>query len=122
MDMRASTKPGFKSISKGASRIWRFFLRSTHRWMWQQLAVDGTVLEQSASGYAQYDDCVLNAMAHGYISAPSVSSKTAGSPLKARPVVSHSPAFARRNSPPIRSAGLVGVDDMPADDESGDAL
>jgi len=57
------------------SRIWRFFSDSAHRWSWQRLAFDGTVIERSKTAYSQYEACLANASEHGYVSFPSLSTK-----------------------------------------------
>ena len=50
--------------------VWRFFADPSHQWQWQQLAIDGTVVGHSKTGYAQYEACVTNAAKHGYMAVP----------------------------------------------------
>lgn len=64
--------------------IWRFYSDSAHHWRWQRLAYDGTVVEHSKSGFAQYESCLANAREQGYVYLPSLTTKTETRPSKAR--------------------------------------
>lgn len=54
---------GFTSRTNVA---WRFYVCPDGAWRWQQLAVDQTVLCESSSASATYDDCLRDAEAQGY--------------------------------------------------------
>lgn len=64
--------------------IWRFYSDSAHHWRWQRLAYDGTVVEHSKSGFAQYESCLANAREQGYEYLPSLTTKTETKPSRAR--------------------------------------
>jgi hypothetical protein len=51
--------------------IWRFYLDPNQLWRWQHLAFNQTVVAQSRKGYNEYEHCLKNAQAHGYIFLPS---------------------------------------------------
>jgi hypothetical protein len=51
--------------------IWRFYVDSNQRWKWQRLAVDRTVLAESATGYPEYEGCLANARDNGHVFQPS---------------------------------------------------
>ena len=69
-----------------ANQVWRFFSDSARQWRWERLAFDGTVLENSTAGYAQYEDCLANACERGYVSRPSLSTRAeTPSPKTKRP-------------------------------------
>lgn len=58
-----------------ANLIWRFYSDSDRQWRWEQLAFDGTVLDQSKSGYKLYESCLANAVERGYVLLPSLSTR-----------------------------------------------
>ena len=64
-----------RSENPQVNLIWRFYADSTHHWRWQRLAYDGTVVEHSKSGYAQYESCLANAREQGYVYFPPLTSK-----------------------------------------------
>lgn len=64
------------------NRTWRFFMGSDHKWRWQILAFDQTVLEESAGRYKQYESCLADAEEHGYHFSPSLSTRPAQDPLR----------------------------------------
>jgi len=47
--------------------IWRFHRDPEHDWHWQQLSPSQDVLASSLSGHAQYEQCLADAAAHGYV-------------------------------------------------------
>jgi len=47
--------------------IWRFFVDANHRWKWQQIGDGRSVVAESASGYVNYESCMENARAQGYV-------------------------------------------------------
>lgn len=51
--------------------IWRFYLDQNHRWKWQQLSVDRTVIAESSAGYKEYEGCLANARDNGHVFQPS---------------------------------------------------
>jgi hypothetical protein len=53
-----------------AHRIWRFFVDADGHWRWQQLALDKTIVEESAVSYSDYHECLAAARANGYIHEP----------------------------------------------------
>ena len=59
---------------------WRFYLGADHKWRWQLLAFDQTVLEASAGRYKEYESCLANAKEHGYHFSPSLSTRPAQAP------------------------------------------
>ena len=73
MDTNLITR--FYSDNAQANRIWRFFSDSDHQWRWERLAFNGTVLEQSKSGYPQYESCMADASESGYVFLASSSTK-----------------------------------------------
>lgn len=65
-----------RSDNPQAKHIWRFYSDPVHRWRWQRLAFDGSVVEYSKSAYAQYETCLANAREQGYVYSPSLTTKT----------------------------------------------
>ena len=59
--------------------IWRFYLDQNQRWRWQHLAFNLDVMAESGKGYKDYEGCVENAVAKGYISLPSQTMKAKAS-------------------------------------------
>lgn len=51
--------------------IWRFYLDPNQQWRWQHLAFNLDVVAQSPNGYKDYEHCVENAVAQGYVFLPS---------------------------------------------------
>lgn len=51
--------------------IWRFYLDPNRLWRWQHLAFNRDVIEASRKAYEEYEDCVEDAVARGYVSLPS---------------------------------------------------
>jgi hypothetical protein len=47
--------------------IWRFYSDSDHRWRWQRLSVDKSVVDESRAGYKEYESCLANAREQGYV-------------------------------------------------------
>ena len=64
-----------KAANAKANIIWRFYSDAAHQWRWERLAFDGTVLENSVSGYKAYEGCLANACKQGYVLLPSLSTK-----------------------------------------------
>ena len=50
--------------------IWRFYFGPDHRWRWQRLAFDKTVVAESSTSYEEYEGCLASAGEQGYVSAP----------------------------------------------------
>ncbi|MFH1604895.1 MAG: hypothetical protein ABIH03_13410 [Pseudomonadota bacterium] len=73
-----------RSDNSQVNLIWRFYSDSAHEWRWQRLAYDGTVVEHSKSGYAQYTSCLANARERGYVYLPSLTTKTEKKALKVK--------------------------------------
>ena len=73
-----------KAANAKANIIWRFYSDPAHRWRWECLAFDGTVLEHSTSGYKQYEGCLANACERGYLLLPSLSSKPVSTSQKTK--------------------------------------
>jgi len=46
--------------------IWRFYQDPNHKWKWQRLSVDRTVVAESSSAYKEYEKCLANAQEEGY--------------------------------------------------------
>jgi hypothetical protein len=57
------------------NHIWRFYTDPARLWIWERLAFDGTVIERSAKGYKEYEECMVNAREKGYVFLPSLSTK-----------------------------------------------
>jgi len=51
--------------------IWRFYMDPNHRWKWQRLSVDRTVIAESNTGYKEYEGCLANARDNGHVFQPS---------------------------------------------------
>lgn len=51
--------------------VWRFYMDQAHRWRWQHLAIDRTVVAESAKGFGDYEDCLTDAKNSGYVFHPS---------------------------------------------------
>jgi hypothetical protein len=65
--------------------IWRFYSDPDQRWRWQCLAFDGRVVEESKSGYKEYETCLANAREKGYVFLPSQSTRPeSATPTKTR--------------------------------------
>lgn len=47
--------------------IWRFHRDPQHEWHWQQLSPTQDVLATSTTGHQQYEQCLADAEAHGYV-------------------------------------------------------
>ena len=47
--------------------VWRFFMGEDHRWRWQQLNIDRTVVAESRASYVDHAHCVSAAKASGYV-------------------------------------------------------
>ncbi len=58
--------------------IWRFYMDSAQRWNWQQIGAGQAVLAESSKGYANYEACVANARARGYVFVPAQAKRTSG--------------------------------------------
>jgi hypothetical protein len=69
--------------------IWRFYSDSEHRWRWQHLAFDSSVLAESRASYAHYEACLANAKERGYVFLPSLSTRPQSSSSKPRRVYVH---------------------------------
>jgi hypothetical protein len=52
-------------------------LGSDHKWRWELLAFDQTVLKASAGKYKEYETCLADAEEHGYHFSPSRSTRPA---------------------------------------------
>ena len=39
--------------------IWRFYLDHNHRWKWQRMSADRTVIAESAAAYKEYEGAWL---------------------------------------------------------------
>ena len=59
--------------------IWRFYLDSNRLWRWQHLAFNLDVVAESPKGYKEYEGCVENAVAKGYVSLPPQTTKAKAS-------------------------------------------
>jgi hypothetical protein len=55
--------------------IWRFYSDPDRRWRWQRLSVDKKVVNESKSGYKEYESCVANAREQGYVYLPPQSTR-----------------------------------------------
>ncbi len=51
--------------------MWRFFLNEQSLWKWQQIAVDREIIDEALQAYADYEACISDAMACGYLFVPS---------------------------------------------------
>jgi uncharacterized protein YegP (UPF0339 family) len=58
--------------------IWRFYLDQNRQWRWQHLAFNLDVVAKSPKGYKEYEGCVDNAQAHGYVCLPSQTTQAKG--------------------------------------------
>jgi hypothetical protein len=50
--------------------VWRFYMDPEHRWRWQRLSSDRSVLAESPAGYKEYEGCMANARDEGYVFHP----------------------------------------------------
>ena len=50
--------------------VWRFYFGPDHRWRWQRLSIEGNVVAESTTSYAEYDGCLASAGEQGYVSLP----------------------------------------------------
>jgi hypothetical protein len=64
--------------------IWRFYSGPDHRWRWQRLSFDKAVVQQSETGYKEYEACLANAREHGYVFQPSQSTRPESTSPKGR--------------------------------------
>jgi len=62
--------------------IWRFYSGPDHRWRWQHLSFDGTVVAESQASYSDYERCTSDASGQGYVFLPSRSTRPRTSPAK----------------------------------------
>jgi hypothetical protein len=68
--------------------IWRFYTDDSGRWKWQRLNFDRSVFQESKSAHKEYDACVADAHAFGYVQLPSVSTRLeTNAPRPKRPYV-----------------------------------
>jgi hypothetical protein len=51
--------------------IWRFYRDPDHRWKWQRLSADRTVVAESSAAYKEYEGCLADAREHGHVFHPS---------------------------------------------------
>lgn len=51
--------------------IWRFYVDPDHRWRWQRLSSDRSVVAESRAAYKEYEGCLANAKDEGYVFHPS---------------------------------------------------
>jgi hypothetical protein len=51
--------------------IWRFYRDPDHRWKWQRLTADRTVVAESSAAYKEYEGCLADAHANGHVFHPS---------------------------------------------------
>jgi hypothetical protein len=51
--------------------IWRFYLDHNHRWKWQRMSADRTVIAESAAAYKEYEGCLADAGNNGHVFQPS---------------------------------------------------
>jgi uncharacterized protein YegP (UPF0339 family) len=59
--------------------IWRFYRDQNRLWRWQHLAFNLEVVAESRKGYKEYEDCVESAVAQGYVSLPSQTTRAKAS-------------------------------------------
>ena len=85
--------------------VWRFFTESDHQWRWERLALDGTVLERSKSGYPQYESCVANASESGYVFLPSSSTKPKSASARTKRSYMRMPTKGHKQAPNIAPGG-----------------
>ncbi len=57
--------------------IWRFYADRNQQWRWQRLSIHGDVISQSARSYRDFDGCVTDAEASGYMFRPAQPRKSA---------------------------------------------
>jgi len=55
--------------------IWRFYLDQKQQWRWQRLSVSLGVVAESPAAYKEYEGCVANAQAQGYVFQPPLSTR-----------------------------------------------
>ena len=96
--------------------IWRFYSDSAHQWRWQRLAFDGTVLEQSKSGYSQYETCMANACERGYVFLPALSTKPKSTAPKIKRSYMRLATKGRKQVSKEATGGQEQKEDTPADD------
>ena len=51
--------------------IWRFYTEHDHRWKWQRISADRTVVEESRTAYKDYEACLADARNKGHVFQPS---------------------------------------------------
>jgi hypothetical protein len=51
--------------------IWRFFRDGEAGWKWQRLSINKVVMAESRATFAEYDECVQDAIQKGYQHQPS---------------------------------------------------
>jgi len=93
--------------------VWRFYSDASHRWRWQRLDFDGTVVEGSKSAYSQYEACLANATKHGYVSSPSLSTKPTSAPSKLERSYTRFPTRYQKGFSNTASEALEKKDDIP---------
>ena len=62
--------PGGEPGAAARNLIWRFYADRNQQWRWQRLSVQGDVISQSARSYRDFDDCISDAEASGYMFRP----------------------------------------------------
>lgn len=58
--------------------IWRFYMDDGQRWNWQQIGAGQEVLAESSKGYTNYEACMANAKARGYVFLPAQGKRSPG--------------------------------------------
>ena len=51
--------------------VWRFYVGPDRKWRWQRLTIHQVVIAESHAGYKDYEGCVADAQAKGYVFQPS---------------------------------------------------
>ena len=97
--------------------IWRFYSDSDQQWRWQRVAFDGTILEHSKSGYAQYETCMANASESGYVFLPSSSTKPKSTAPKKKRSYMRMPTKGQKQIPKIVTGGLEQKEDTTMEDD-----
>lgn len=47
--------------------VWRFYVGQDQKWRWQCLTMHQVVISESQAAYEDYDGCVADAQAKGYV-------------------------------------------------------
>ena len=55
--------------------IWRFYVDEDRKWRWQRLSISREVVEDSETGYKDYEGCMANATSRGYTFLPPLSTR-----------------------------------------------